>query len=285
MKPAHVRKWALHTTAYGNEFRCNGDRDFFRSDRADVEADGSVHTLEKFCGETFLLELAKDGYGFALRTDHPNVAGRRLHGPAENAHIVAVSTCHDYDVFRVGGREFCHCLIEVFRNYFASFGKTLAVRVKLAVIDDDRVESSALGGFIKGLRDVTCAENIKYCLREDWLDEDVERATANQPCIVLGVLIEIEGKCARFLLLHDFASRLPNVGFNAAAPDRAKNRAVIPDQHLGGLVRRYGAADIHDRGDGAPPAFAAEFDNLLVDVHEADYFGSVRASQTGTAMC
>ena len=133
---------------------------------------------------------------------------------------------------------------------------------------------------VSRLNIMTCTKYIKHCLRQYGLDENIEGATANQSRVVLRVLVEIESQGARLLPLHHFAGGLPDVGFDAAAADRAEDGAVIADEHLCRLVRGDGAADIHDGGDGTSAAFAAQLDDLLVNVHPGDYFGLVRASQT-----
>ena len=114
---------------------------------------------------------------------------------------------------------------------------------------------------------MSCAENIKNCWRQDRFDENFERAAANQAGVILRVLVQVEGEGARLFLVHHFASRAPDVGLDAATTDRAAHRAVLSDQHLGSLERGNRSAHVDDGGDGAAPALAAQFHDLLVDVH------------------
>ncbi len=111
------------------------------------------------------------------------------------------------------------------------------------------------------------AEDVEQRGREYGFDEDFERASADEAGVVLGVVVEIEGEGARLFFFHDFARSLPDFGLDAASADGAGDGAVIAHQHFGGLERWDGAADVGDGGDGATAALAAEFDDLLVDVH------------------
>ena len=47
LEPAHVRQGPLGMAADGDQLGRDGDRDFFRSDRSDVEADGCVNAVEQ----------------------------------------------------------------------------------------------------------------------------------------------------------------------------------------------------------------------------------------------
>ncbi len=47
MKPAHMRQIPLHTPALGYQFSRDGHCNLFPRDRPDIQADGSLHTLEQ----------------------------------------------------------------------------------------------------------------------------------------------------------------------------------------------------------------------------------------------
>src|SRR5947207_11601401 len=46
VEPAHVRQRALHATASGDQLGCDRDGNLIRSDRADIESDGSMYMLK-----------------------------------------------------------------------------------------------------------------------------------------------------------------------------------------------------------------------------------------------
>jgi hypothetical protein len=66
MKPAHVGQRTLGVAADGDQFGGNGDRDFFRSDGADIKADGRVDSFEERLGNSFCGEFAKDRNRFSF---------------------------------------------------------------------------------------------------------------------------------------------------------------------------------------------------------------------------
>src|SRR5271157_5874876 len=126
------------------------------------------------------------------------------------------------------------------------------------------------------------AEDIQQRGRKHRLDEDLQRAAADQARVVLGIVVEVEGERARLFFFHDLARRLPDLGLHAAAADRPCDGAVVAHQHLRSLERRDGAANVGDGSDGAAAAFAAQLDDLFVDVHGGGrfhYFDESRQSQ------
>ena len=71
----------------------------------------------------------------------------------------------------------------------------------------------------------------------------------------------------RFLRLHGFAGRFPDLGFHAAAANGAYDGSVVTHQHLGRLKRGYRSAHVDDGCQGAAAAFSAEAGYLFVDIH------------------
>ena len=111
------------------------------------------------------------------------------------------------------------------------------------------------------------AEDVKQRHGQDRLDEDFQSTSADEAGIVLGILVEVEGEGARLFLGDDFARRLPDFGFDAAAADGAGDGAVVAHEHFGAWKRGDGAARVHDGGHGALAALALQLHDLLVDVH------------------
>ena len=82
----------------------------------------------------------------------------------------------------------------------------------------------------------------------------------------------------------DVARGLPDLGLHAAAADGAGDGAIVADEHLGALERGDGAARVDDGGHGAAAALALQLHDLLVDVHEFDYWSGCIASQSAGTM-
>ena len=70
-------------------------------------------TRSKSSGLSLQRQFAEDGDGFAVGADHADVARRGLHGPAQNAHVVAMAARGDDDVGRFAGSEFGESLVKV----------------------------------------------------------------------------------------------------------------------------------------------------------------------------
>src|SRR5579863_9742981 len=98
MEPAHVGQRSFGVAADCDELGGNGDRDFFGSDCANIQTDGSVDFLEKRFGKAFLGEFAEDCDRLSFRTNHPYVASRSLYRPTEDTHVVAVTASDDDDI-------------------------------------------------------------------------------------------------------------------------------------------------------------------------------------------
>src|SRR5581483_466565 len=96
---------------------------------------------------------------------------------------------------------------------------------------------SVLCHLVKIYCDVACAEYIKCCCRKHRLDKDVESAAADQARVVFEILIQVENENTELLRFHDFARRLPDVGFHTSPADSAHDRTVVTHQHLGSLKR------------------------------------------------
>ncbi len=91
--------------------------------------------------------------------------------------------------------------VEVFGYDLAGVGEALAVRVGLAVVDDGNVEAGNRCDLVHVVRDVSRTEDVEQRRRQHGLDEDLQRAAADQAGIVLGIVVQIEGERTRLLLL------------------------------------------------------------------------------------
>src|SRR6267378_1714664 len=115
--------------------------------------------------QTLRLQLLEDGDGLPLRTDHPDVACRSLHRPAQHSHIVAVPARYDHDVGRLAGGELRRGFLEIFGDHLLRLGEAFAIRVGLAIIYYRDIEAGNSRNLVKACRYVACAENIKVCWR------------------------------------------------------------------------------------------------------------------------
>ena len=218
-------------------------------------------------GQTFLLKLFEDGDGLASGSDHADVAGGGLHGPAQHTHIVAMAAGDDDDVGRFVGRDLGHCFFEIFGDDLVGLGETFAVRVGFTVVDDGDIESGDAGDLIEAGGDVTGAEDVEIGGRQDGFDEDFERAPTDEAGVVFGILIEVEGEGAGLLGFHHFAGGLPDFGFDTAAADGSDDGSVIAHEHFRGLKGRDGSTNVDDGSDGAAVSGLAQANDLFVEVH------------------
>src|SRR5581483_6711479 len=116
----------------------------------------------------------------------------------------------------------------------------------LAVVNDDRGEPGQVGYFGDAFRYVSGAENEQARLRHNWLDEDAQLASTNQPIVIGGVLAQAEVHLPRPFGFHDFARGIPYFRFDAAAPDCAQHGPVLAHQQLRAFVARNGSVDLDD---------------------------------------
>ena len=72
--------------------------------------------------------------------------------------------------------------------------EALAVRIALAIVNHHCVEAGIVRYFVEVVSDVPGAKEIENGDRQNGLDENFKRPTADQPRIKLGVLIEVKGK-------------------------------------------------------------------------------------------
>ena len=59
VKPAHVRQISLHMATRGNQLGGDGDRDLFRGNCSDIEADGGMYTIEQIGSKTLFWSSRK----------------------------------------------------------------------------------------------------------------------------------------------------------------------------------------------------------------------------------
>ena len=111
------------------------------------------------------------------------------------------------------------------------------------------------------------AENVESGDRQDRLDKDFQRSSADQSGIVFGIVVQVERQGLGLFRLHDLAGRLPHFGFYAAAANRTQNGTIIAHQHLGRFKRGNRSPDIDDGGQRSLASFAPQPDYLFVNVH------------------
>ncbi len=105
--------------------------------------------------------------------------------------------------------------------------------------------------------------------REKRLNEDFQRAPANQTGVVFGIFVQVESQGAWLSLLNDLAGGLPHFGLDAAAADAACHGAIVANQHLGGFKGRYGAAHADNGRQRGATALTPPAHQLFVDIHSA----------------
>src|SRR5438270_10188890 len=140
----HVRQDGVATTPYSNKLGRNRHGDFFRRNRADVETYGRVDTLKQVARHAFFLQFLVDGDNFSFGPDHTDVARRSLDRPAQHTHVVAVTAGDNDNVGRFGRLDVGHGFVEIVGMDFAGIGKTFAVGIALAIVDDYDIETGAM---------------------------------------------------------------------------------------------------------------------------------------------
>ena len=114
---------------------------------------------------------------------------------------------------------------------------------------------------------MACAEDVEQRHGQHRLDEDFERAAADQAGVVLGVLVEIEGEGAGLFLAmtsraacQTSASTQPPPMVPAMEPSSRMSILALWNE---GMEPR----DVDDGGHGAAAALALQLHDLLVDIH------------------
>src|ERR1700722_10150271 len=229
--------------------------------------------------QAFRLQFLENGDRLSFRPDHADIACRSLRSPAQHAHVVVMAAGDDDDVRRLAGGKFGGSLVEIFGDHLLRVGEAIAIGVGFTIVDYGYVESGDSCNLIKAGGGGAGTENVEIGRGQDGLDKNLEGSAANQTGIVLWVLIQIESQSSGPLRFHHFASCLPYLGFYAAAADGSDYRAIVADQHFGGLEGRDRSADVDDGGYGTAASVFAQADDLFVEVHADDYWGGAGASQ------
>src|SRR5271166_1486048 len=120
-----------------------------------------MNPVKQVCGYSFFQQRLKNLDHLALRSDHADIAGARLHGPAQDAHVVAMAASDDDDVGSLVRFELLDSLVEIQRMNFASGGKAFLGRVGGSVVGNDGVKTGIGCRLTKIGSNVTCAEYIK----------------------------------------------------------------------------------------------------------------------------
>ena len=240
----------------------DADGNLFRRQRSDVEPHRRMHARKFFHRDAFFFQRAVNRKHFSLAADHPDVARRSAHGPAQHVHVVLVPARDDHHVRRGGGLDLLKRFLKAGVN-FLRHRKSLAVGKRFAVVDDADGEARRIRRVRESDRNVATAENVEDRLRQDRLDKNFQRAAANQAVIVVGFVIQAEGHLARRFRLHHFLRRRPHFRFHASAADRPGNRAVLAHQHPRALIARDRAVGVDDGGQSPAPSGAPELDDFF----------------------
>src|ERR1041385_9116670 len=102
LEPTHMRQSYGGMSSNGDQFCSDGDSDFFRSDRTNIQPNRGVNTIKKMCGQPLFLKRLEYLNYLALGPDHPDITRPSLHRPAQQSHVVVMTACNDDDVGRFG---------------------------------------------------------------------------------------------------------------------------------------------------------------------------------------
>src|SRR5229473_3949449 len=160
LEPTHVR-YGGSVTAHGNQFGGDGHGNLFGSDGTDVQSNRRVHSVEQVRRQSLLLQRFEDLDHLALGSDHADVAGRGLHRPAQDPHVVAMAAGDNDDVRRLSWVQLACGFIEVEGVNFVGVWKSFLGRVGTAIVSHDEVETGIRSYPAKIDSYVTCTEKIK----------------------------------------------------------------------------------------------------------------------------
>ena len=131
--------------------------------------------------------------------------------------------------------------------------------------------------------DVPAAEQIERGLRQNRLHEDLQRAAANQAIVVAGLVIQVEGHFPRRFFLHHFFRCGPDFGFDAAAADGSRDRAVFAHQHARTFVTRDRPVGVHNRSHCRALPLAPQSHDFLEEVHSPAGLGATFRSPSSSS--
>src|SRR5215467_567887 len=192
LEPTQMGQWRSRMTSPGNELRRNRDADFFRSHRSNVDPDWSINPVKQMGCQSFRLQRFEDLNHFSSRANHSHVGRPGLYGPAQDPHVVTVPARHNHDVGSLIRVQLLGRFFEIERMHLPRLGKTFFRGVGRPVIRHDNVEPGQGGCFTSVERNMACTEKIKRRRRQDRLDKNFERSAANQPGLVLWILVQVK---------------------------------------------------------------------------------------------
>src|SRR4029077_10438760 len=105
-------------------------------------------------------------------------------------------------------------------------------------------------------------------LRQNRLNENFQRASADQPDVVACVMIQIKGHLARLFAANHVFRRALYSRSDAPAADGANNRTVIANEHARAFIAGNRAVGVHDGCNRAPSARTPRSYYFLENVHE-----------------
>ena len=148
-------------TAHGNQFGGDGHGNLFGSDGTDVQSNRRAHAVEQVRRQSLLLQRFEDLDHLALGSDHADVAGRSLHRPAQDAHVIAMAAGDNDDVRRLSWVQLARGFVEVEGVHLVGFWKSFLGRVGTAIVGNDEVETCIRCYPAKIDSYVTCTEKVK----------------------------------------------------------------------------------------------------------------------------
>src|SRR4030095_6773122 len=144
----------------GDELGDNAHGDLLRGDRADVQPDGCVHSLERFVRCAFLDERVEDTSDLGLAANQATVTQRGSRQRAERIEIVRVPARDDDGVGGWGKSVRCDPLRNVVHDDVDAFAEALGAGEFLAVVDDMYAEADFVRQLRHKIANVPGAEDI-----------------------------------------------------------------------------------------------------------------------------
>src|SRR5580692_4312138 len=131
-----------HTSATNcDEFCNNGYSDFCGCDGADVEADWSEDAFQTLRRNSLGFQLLVYRKDLTARSNHANVKGGSFYSPAEDLHVMTVTSGDDDNERTFAGSQAGHDLFHFAGMNFVGVGKAFSIRIEFAIVAHDGLKA------------------------------------------------------------------------------------------------------------------------------------------------
>src|SRR5207248_86160 len=167
---------------------------------------------------------------------------------------------------------------------FLRHRESLFVRKRLAVVHHGNSKPRRVRGSRHRHRNMPAAEQIRHRLRQDGLDKNFQRTPANQPVIVVGLIVQVKNHFPRRFFLHHFLCGGPDLRLHAASANGSLDRAVFANEHPRALITGNRAVRVHNGSQRSTLPRAPHLYDFFEQVHRFQAFFGGTAALGGAAL-